>query len=303
MGPRADAPLRPASFDMGSARQAWRQFARARGGRLALPDDRGPSARRWLLGVALVGAVGLAAWSVLSPGPTDGDAGRSGEHGGAAAGLVDGRAGGADSRSDGGAVARDSDHGADARSVTTPRRTGEGGAAPVRLDGRRAPRPVEGAQAFPPTLRVPPPGTAPEHAKALAKVPKGRRDRPPLGAAGEHGVHVDRVRVSASYDDGRCGAAATRVSLDETAVVHLCLRVVHQRVRQALVLRWSRDGALVRRTRLAIPARHAYRTRAGLPIGSLRGAAAGAWTVEVVTPAGVELARASFQVAAGDASP
>jgi hypothetical protein len=69
---------------------------------------------------------------------------------------------------------------------------------------------------------------------------------------------------------------------------------VHLRQKERLVVRWEKDGHVVRRTRLSVPPYHAYRTRAGL---RLRTGYEGRWRVRIMSPSGKrELAAASFTV-------
>jgi len=134
---------------------------------------------------------------------------------------------------------------------------------------------------------------APRAARAYAKLPKARSDGPPLSGVGASGIHVDRIGVGSAYADGDCDGEGSTFSVRGDGQAHVCFRIVHPRQAERVTVRWEQDGKLVRRTMMKIPPQHAYRTRAGL---GLRRAFIGQWTVRVVDDAGVELARADFDV-------
>lgn len=136
-------------------------------------------------------------------------------------------------------------------------------------------------------------GMDPEAAKAFVQVPRSQNDRPPVAYVGRTGIHVDRIGMGTAYEKGICDGESTSFSVRSTGQAHVCFRVVHKRQVETVTVRWERDGRLVKRTRVKIPADHAYRTRAGL---GLRKAFMGHWTVRVVDDAGVELAATEFDV-------
>lgn len=145
-----------------------------------------------------------------------------------------------------------------------------------------------------PSARVAPDGTGSITAKSFSRIPVSRHDRAPVGEIAITGLHVDRISVGNEYEDSRCKGASDMFTVGRDAEVHVCLRVVHLRQKERLVVRWEKDGRVVRRTRLAIPPYHAYRTRAGL---RLRSGYEGRWRVRVMTPGDKrELAAATFTV-------
>lgn len=145
-----------------------------------------------------------------------------------------------------------------------------------------------------PVPRVVPHGTGSITAKAFSKIPYSKYDRAPVGAIAHTGLHVDRITIGNGYEDSRCQGANDGFTVGRDAEVHVCLRVVHLRQKEKLVVRWEKDGQLMRRTRLPIPPYHAYRTRAGI---RLRSGYEGRWRVRIMSPSGGrELAAATFTV-------
>ena len=175
------------------------------------------------------------------------------------------------------------------RSGTTPART----SAPTQsMAPARHSRPFVEVER--PVPRVVPHGTGSITAKAFAKIPYSKYDRAPVGAIAHTGLHVDRITVGNGYEDSRCQGANDGFTVGRDAEVHVCLRVVHLRQKEKLVVRWEKDGQLMRRTRLPIPPYHAYRTRAGI---RLRSGYEGRWRVRIMSPSGGrELAAATFTV-------
>ena len=142
-------------------------------------------------------------------------------------------------------------------------------------------------------LRTPPHGTTPEHAEAFARLPVGAGDGPPVGGVGERGVHVDHISLGSTYDQGVCGGKLDDFSISERDRVNVCLRVVHPREKEELVVLWQKDGDTIRRGKLTIAPTHAYRTRAYL---MLREPYEGRWAVRILSQSGIELASHEFQI-------
>ena len=138
-----------------------------------------------------------------------------------------------------------------------------------------------------------PPGSPSAGVAALRKLPKGARDRPPLEGVGVSGIHIDRLDLGSSYDSGACQGSNRSYSADGIKTVHVCFRAVHRRQTERVLVKWSKNGRLVRRAWVVIPAAHAYRTRAGL---RLRDSHVGAWSVTVESSDGVVLGRGDFKV-------
>lgn len=156
--------------------------------------------------------------------------------------------------------------------------------------------PLPQASAAPPLVQrgvAAPPGSPSAGVAALRKLPKGARDRPPLSGVGVSGIHVDRLDLGSAYDRGSCQGNNRSYSARDTKTVHVCFRAVHRRQTERLLVKWSKNGRLVRRAWVVIPAAHAYRTRAGL---RLRDSHVGAWTVTVESADGVILASDDFRV-------
>lgn len=270
--PLREAPLRTYSFDPNAARQAWRQVARTRGAYAMRLDGRDPGGKLAPVALGLVVVAALLLWW------SSGDEAEPVE---APAVTV-------------------------ATEVPSPADQPFGA-----LDLAPEPEPVEpplpaGASRFgeavedePPPPRPPPldrgvpPGTSEQHAKALRKLPHASDDRPPLGGIGPKGMHVDRIAMGTGYDDGACTGPAGKFSVRDDDFANVCFRVVHLRTRQKVIVRWERNGELVRRTFVTIDDSHAYRTRAVLP---LRRSYRGEWTARIMSVDGVELASQSFQV-------
>jgi hypothetical protein len=142
-------------------------------------------------------------------------------------------------------------------------------------------------------LRTPPPGTAPEHAEAFRKLPVGPGDGPPVGRVGEGGIHIDHIALGSTYGRGGCDGKLDDFSVSERDRVNVCLRVIHPREKEEVVVLWQKDGDTIRRAKLSIVPQHAYRTRAYL---MLRAPYVGRWAVRIFSVGGVELASHEFQV-------
>jgi hypothetical protein len=138
-----------------------------------------------------------------------------------------------------------------------------------------------------------PAGTPPANAAAFRKLPVAPADRPPLGGVGLDGVHVDRLAVGSAIERSRCRGDSGEFSISGHELVNVCLRVVHARQKEDLIVLWQKDGGTVRRGKFVVPAVHAYRTRAYLV---LRKEYVGKWTVRILDQKGTELASHPFVV-------
>jgi hypothetical protein len=161
---------------------------------------------------------------------------------------------------------------------------------PKQARPRKAPRPARSRRL---RKRAVPAGTSEARADAFRNLPHGRGDGRPMGGIGGEGVHVDHLALGARYRNGTCTGASDGFSTARHDKIHACIRVVHRRVGQRVAVRWERDGHLVRRQWLWIPASHAFRTRASMPV---RTRFRGNWTVRVLSDDGVELAAHDFVV-------
>jgi len=138
-----------------------------------------------------------------------------------------------------------------------------------------------------------PPGTSPEAAAALARLPISAADLPPVGEIGESGIHVDRIATGSRYERGRCEGPKPEYSVAAGERVNVCLRLVHAREKEDVFVFWEKDGGTMRRSQIPVNPTHAYRTRAYLV---LRREYVGRWTVRVQSVDGAELARDTFEV-------
>ncbi len=307
------SPVRSRNFDPDAARQAWRQFARGRGAHggpaLAPRINLVP----WL--AALAGVLALAAawwWTrptaedrsqppiVVATAPENRDANPATA---GAAEVNDTPAPGASTSTsalappDPGVVApSDAAVPGEPASTPMPRPIYAGLAAPANtaapVELTAPPAPPARPQVTTPARRIPP-GVSPENEKVLRKLPLSRGDADPVGGVGELGIHVDDIELGTQHARGVCNGHNRGFSLARERSINVCLRVVHARKAQQVLVLWERAGVVVRRVRVGIPATHAHRTRAGLP---MRPDAAGRWRVRVMSEDGVELASRDFTV-------
>jgi hypothetical protein len=141
--------------------------------------------------------------------------------------------------------------------------------------------------------RAVPPGTPEAHARAFLKLPVAVSDGAPIGAIGITGIHLDDLDVGAGWARSRCEGVGDRFSVSAGDQVNVCIRAVHPRVEEEVMVLWQKDGRTVRRRKVTIRNIHAYRTRAYL---ALRPEYVGSWTVKVESSDGVELGSADFTV-------
>lgn len=171
-------------------------------------------------------------------------------------------------------------------------------AADIAAASPEAPALVEGPPLRPRLVqpldrRDVPSGTERAKAEAFRALPKARGDGAPLGGIGAEALHVDQLAIGSRLRAGACEGEASHFREGQHDEVHACIRVVHRRIAQQILVRWERDGRLVRRQWLPVPSTHAYRTRASLPV---KRRFAGAWTVRVLSLDGAELAVKHFRV-------
>ncbi len=271
-------PLNPKSgrpnFDRDTAREAWRQVARVRSSRnlLGAPPKRNGPTIVVVVVLALGAIVAFSKWGADNPKPT---------------------------RRSQAAVTTSATPREAPPSATPTRRQGERTPV-VAPSNHRQPdvrEPANRRVAHPttraPQSRRPPDGTSKQRAKALARIPRGRRDQAPVGGIGGSGLHIDRISLGTSYSAGHCKGKEDDFPVGSRGVISLCIRAVHLRQRERVQVRWERQGRVVRRAWLTIPALHAYRTRATL---RLRQGYQGHWRVRVLSNDGTELAQTTFTV-------
>lgn len=153
--------------------------------------------------------------------------------------------------------------------------------------------PVEPVRPVSSDPREPPPGTPDAIAAVFKKIPVSPSDQAPVGGIGATGIHVDRIEMGVSYDNGQCTGEAKTFSLSRGDRPSVCVRLVHQRQPEDVALLWEKKDGAVRRGKLSVKPLHAYRTRAYLV---LRREYIGDWTVRVESTDGVELATYDFSV-------
>lgn len=141
--------------------------------------------------------------------------------------------------------------------------------------------------------RAIPEGTTEGIAATFARIPVTVSDRGPVGGIGDSGLHVDRMSLGTIFRKNRCRKPLERYAVSSGDDVSFCFRVVHRRVDEQVMVHWRKEGRLVRRSFVNIPAIHAYRTRAKL---ALRREYVGWWDVIAVTEDGTEIARTRFEV-------
>jgi hypothetical protein len=273
--PLRELPVRTYAFDPNAARQAWRQVAKTRGAHAMRLDGRDPGSRLAPVALGLVAIIALVLWWTSGEEPTPAEPGTSLT---AAAAPADGDAG---------------------RLSPSDERLGSEPESMVRPGPAGAPtfsEPVAEVAPAPPPPRIdrnPPPGTPEHHARALEKLPHSSHDRTPVGGIGPDGLHVDRITMGTTLEDGACTGPVGKFSARTEKIAHVCFRAVHPRKVQRVIVRWERNGKLVRRTFVRIGTTHGYRTRAGL---SLRHRAKGSWKARVMSTDGVELASHAFEI-------
>jgi len=141
--------------------------------------------------------------------------------------------------------------------------------------------------------RVVPDGTPPEIAATFSRIPVTVSDHGPVGGIGESGLHADRMSLGTVFRKNRCRGPLERYAVSSGDDVNFCFRAVHRRIDEQVTVHWRKEGRLVRRSFINIPAIHAYRTRAKL---ALRREYVGWWDVIAMVKDGTEIARGRFEV-------
>lgn len=141
--------------------------------------------------------------------------------------------------------------------------------------------------------RAVPEGTPPGIAATFRRIPLTVSDHGPVSGIGESGLHVDRMSVGTVFRKNRCRKPLERYAVSSGDDVSFCFRAVHRRIDETVTVHWKKEGRLVRRSFVNIPAIHAYRTRAKL---ALRREYVGWWDVIAMAADGTEIARARFEV-------
>lgn len=289
-------PVRSRSFDPDAARQAWRQFARGRGAHAGPALAPRPSVVPWIAALACAVILGGGWWLASRPSTKSETS----------APLVVASSTAPKSASAAATAAPAPSAPTITEAPSRPVYVGAAAPSPAPLPVAaalpeavedttpvvEAPRPITRTTITPHARRIPI-GISPDNEKALRKLPLARGDADPVGGVGEAGIHVDDIQLGTSHARGVCSGPDRGFSLARERNIDVCLRVVHAREAQPVTVLWERAGVVVRRVRIVIPAVHAHRTRAGLP---LRPDAPGRWRVRVVSDDDVELASLDFSV-------
>ena len=141
--------------------------------------------------------------------------------------------------------------------------------------------------------RAVPEGTPPAVAATFKRIPLTVSDHGPVSGIGESGLHVDRMSLGTVFRKNRCRKPLERYAVSSGEDISFCFRAVHRRIDETITVHWRRQGRLVRRSFVNIPAIHAYRTRAKL---ALRREYVGWWDVIAMAADGTEIARTRFEV-------
>jgi hypothetical protein len=139
--------------------------------------------------------------------------------------------------------------------------------------------------------RAVPPGTPEPNARNFQKIPLAPADGPPLGAIAESGLYLDQLALGSQVEERLCAGKTDDFSA-AADTVSLCLRAIHHREVEELVVLWQRDGKTVRRSKVAVSDAHAVATRTKL---ALRPEYVGEWEA-IVVAGDVELAKRTFTV-------
>lgn len=148
----------------------------------------------------------------------------------------------------------------------------------------------------PSDLRSPsllPADTPAANAEAFAALRLGKRDKPPIAGAGTSGIHLDELAVGKGWEDSRCTDVADAFTVDVDERVSLCFRVIHPPQDESVTVTWARDGKVRQRITVDVDPRHAYLTRAWLPV---RKGKVGDWTATVLSDDGTVLGQATFTI-------
>lgn len=143
-------------------------------------------------------------------------------------------------------------------------------------------------------LRVPP-GTDETAARVFSSRTLTPGDRPPLGAVGTGGVHIDRIVVGTKRRGRGCESKPDAFKIGEDREVVVCFRVVLAHKGEKLTLRWRRGEETERRAFLPLKGTRVRNGRIRMPV---RPKSAGDWVIEVSTRKGEVLAEAPFTIVA-----
>lgn len=137
------------------------------------------------------------------------------------------------------------------------------------------------------------PEPEPAPASAAPSVPTSKSDKPPIGAVGASGIHLDELAVGKGWASSRCEELGTRFEVGTDERINVCFRVVHPRTAETVTVEWARDGKLRQSIEVNVKPSRAYLTRAWLPVSAGR---IGDWTATVKSTDGLVLGQVAFQI-------
>lgn len=133
----------------------------------------------------------------------------------------------------------------------------------------------------------------PTPASATASVPTNKNSKPPIGAVGASGIHLDELAVGKGWASSRCEELGSRFEVGTDERVNVCFRVVHPSTAETVTVEWARDGKLRQSIEVNVKPSRAYLTRAWLPVSAGR---VGDWTATVKSTDGLVLGQVGFQI-------
>ncbi|TPV93474.1 MAG: hypothetical protein B7733_20090 [Myxococcales bacterium FL481] len=140
-----------------------------------------------------------------------------------------------------------------------------------------------------------PAGTEAAAARVFASRTLVAGDRPPLGAVGTRGVHIDRIMVGTKRRGRGCETKDEPFKVGVDAEVVVCFRVILAHKGERLTLKWRHAGETKRRAFLPLNGTRVRNGRVRMPV---RPQFVGDWELEVSTRKGHVLATTSFAIAA-----
>lgn len=148
----------------------------------------------------------------------------------------------------------------------------------------------------PKQLRSPsllPAGTPEANVEAFTQLRLSTHDKAPIAGAGTTGVHLDEIELGKGWAASRCEEPTRSFVVDVDDRVSFCFRVVHPSEAETVTVEWSRDAKLRHSIEIDIPAKHAYLTRAWMPVTAGR---VGHWSAVVKSSDGTVLGQLEFDI-------
>ena len=163
----------------------------------------------------------------------------------------------------------------------TPEPTPDPGAAEAAPDPEASPAEAETApeaapepapEAQPDNIRDPsllPPGTPAGHVSAFERLPVAKSDKAPVGGVGANGIHLDELEIGRGWHKSRCDLVGNAFTVGIDDKVNVCMRVIHPREEELLLIYWMKDGKQSQRSKVKVNPRLAADHRR--PQGQLAG--------------------------------